>query len=136
MSQRLSQAVEGIQAAVERVDSGQGALGVLSRDEEVAADLKELTAHLRTISARLTEGEGTAGRLLTDDTLHQRLDSIADRLDRTLTSLDEGKGTAGRLLHDEELYRSISTAVEEVRSLVADVRKDPRKYLRVKVSLF
>jgi phospholipid/cholesterol/gamma-HCH transport system substrate-binding protein len=47
-----------------------------------------------------------------------------------------GQGTAGKLLHDAQLYENMSAAVTELRGLVSDIRKDPKKYLNVKVSLF
>ena len=48
----------------------------------------------------------------------------------------EGKGSAGALLKDKQLYDNLNSAASELRGLVADIRKDPQKYLRVKVSLF
>ncbi len=52
------------------------------------------------------------------------------------TDLNDGKGTAGALLKDQKLYDNLNAAASELRGLVADIRKDPQKYLRVKVSLF
>ena len=34
------------------------------------------------------------------------------------------------------LYENMSATVTELRQLVSDIRKDPKKYLNVKVSLF
>ena len=45
-------------------------------------------------------------------------------------------GTAGKLVHDPELYRNMNDTVKDVRQLIADIRSDPHKYLRVKMSLF
>ena len=53
-----------------------------------------------------------------------------------LAGLNDGKGTAGQLLHDRQLYDNLNGAVTELRGLLADIRKDPQKYLRVKVSIF
>jgi phospholipid/cholesterol/gamma-HCH transport system substrate-binding protein len=61
---------------------------------------------------------------------------VSGRLDRVLGGLERGEGTAGQLMHDPELYNNLTGALRDVRALVADVRKDPRKYLRVKLSLF
>ncbi len=48
----------------------------------------------------------------------------------------EGEGSAGQLLKDAELYKNLSASLKDLQSLIGDVRKDPGKYLRVKVSLF
>jgi phospholipid/cholesterol/gamma-HCH transport system substrate-binding protein len=61
---------------------------------------------------------------------------MANHVDAVMSGLDSGRGTAGRLLHDQQLYENMNTAVAELRGLLADVRKDPRKYLRVNVSIF
>jgi hypothetical protein len=34
------------------------------------------------------------------------------------------------------LYENMNGAVSELRALVGDVRKDPKKYLNVRVSIF
>ena len=50
--------------------------------------------------------------------------------------LDAGEGTAGQLLKDKQLYENMNGAVGDLRELVADIRKDPRKFLNIKVSVF
>ena len=117
-------------------ESGQGTLGVLTRDDQVARDLKEVTASLKEVASGLQKGQGTAGKLLSDDALYQKLDVVATRLDSVTAKLEKGDGTAGRLLQDAELYSNLNSAAREMRALMSDIRKDPQKYLRVKVSLF
>ena len=56
---------------------------------------------------------------------------------RALTAgLKNGEGTAGKLLNDKQLYDNMNGAVNELRGLLAEIRKDPKKYLNVKVSIF
>ena len=61
---------------------------------------------------------------------------MADRLDKVMASLQQGEGTAGQLLQDKQLYENMNGTMAEVRSLVAEIKKDPRRYLNVRVSLF
>ena len=42
-------------------------------------------------------------------------------------------GALGLLLNDPHLYRSSDSLVIELRALVADMKKNPRRYLNVKV---
>jgi phospholipid/cholesterol/gamma-HCH transport system substrate-binding protein len=88
------------------------------------------------VTGRLNRGEGTAGKLLTDDALYKRLDSVSARLDTVLQNLNDGQGTAGQLLHDKQLYENMNQTVTEMRALIAEIKKDPKKYLNVKVSIF
>ena len=120
----------------ERLSAGEGSLGKLIKDDQLAQTLTDTTRNFQTLSARLNRGEGTAGKLLTDDTLYKRLTEVAERFEKVATQLSEGQGSAGRLLTDRELYDNLNQAVGDVRSLIADVRKDPRKYLSVRFSIF
>jgi phospholipid/cholesterol/gamma-HCH transport system substrate-binding protein len=73
---------------------------------------------------------------MTDASLFNRLNSMSDRLDQLVNRLNAGEGTAGQLLKDKQLYENMNAAVKDLRTLLAHVEKDPRKYLNVKVSLF
>ncbi len=136
MAESLSASARGLQAVVSRVEEGQGALGALSKDQELADQLKGVAANLNDLTSRLRRGEGTVGKLFHDDALFRRVDNVSKRLDSLLDRLEKGQGTVGRLLQDPELYENLNATLKEARRLVEDVRKDPRKYLRLKVSLF
>lgn len=136
MARRMSESVRSLHSVVSRIDEGKGPLGALSRDEAMAGELRAVTSSLEEITRGLRAGEGTMGRLLTDDTLHQRLDTLTARLDRVMAKLEGTDGTGGRLLNDPALYDNMNAAARDLRGLIADMRRDPGKYLRVKLSLF
>jgi len=136
MSRQLASSVKGIETIVARVEEGKGPLGALSRDEQLVADLKSLTANLSEVAGKLHRGEGSAGKLLSDDALFQRLDSVTQRLDTLIARVEQGEGSAGRFIRDPEFYNNLNGAATDMRRLISDIRKDPQKYLRVKVSLF
>jgi len=50
--------------------------------------------------------------------------------------LNSGDGTIGRLLKDKQLYENMNGAINDFRSLLAAIQKDPRKYLNIRVSIF
>lgn len=135
-ARELETSLTNVTALTQRLNAGQGSLGRLLKDEQFAQTLTETTRNFETVSARLNKGEGTAGKLLTDDALYLRLNAVIDRFDRVATQLSEGPGSASRLLNDRQLYDNMNQAVGDLRGLIADVRKDPRKYLSVKVSIF
>jgi phospholipid/cholesterol/gamma-HCH transport system substrate-binding protein len=132
----LKTSLENLQAMTEKINSGQGALGRFLHDESMGRSMSGAAANVEQITGRLTRGEGTAGKLLTDQQLYDRLNAMAARVDQVVAGLDAGRGTAGRLLHDQQLYENMNRAVLELRDLLAEVRKDPKKYLRVNVSIF
>ena len=119
-----------------RINSGQGALGRFLNDEAMARSLSGTMTNLETTTSRLNKGEGTMGKLLTDKELYDRLNQMTGRIDDVVRGLNSGEGTAGQLLRDKQLYDNMNRAVTELKDLIADIRKDPKKFLRVSVSIF
>ena len=60
---------------------------------------------------------------------------MSDRLDKVVAALQQGEGTAGQLLQDKQLYENMNGTMAELRDLVAAIRKDPQRFLNVRVSL-
>jgi phospholipid/cholesterol/gamma-HCH transport system substrate-binding protein len=84
----------------------------------------------------LNRNDNTMGRLLTERELYDKLTALTTRLDAITNGLEQGEGSAGRLLKDKELYDHMNAAASELRQLIGDIRKDPKKYLNVRVSIF
>jgi len=132
----LKASLENLQAMTARINSGQGALGRFLNDEALGRSLSGTVTNLEQTTARLNRGEGTLGKLMTDQQLYDRLSSMTTRVDQVVEGLESGRGTAGLLLRDQQLYENMNRAVTELRDLLSDIRKDPKKYLRVSVSIF
>jgi phospholipid/cholesterol/gamma-HCH transport system substrate-binding protein len=139
----LETSLKSVEEMTRRLNAGEGSLGKLMTDDafsrtltEATSNLKELTGTLNQVSGRLDRGEGTAGKLLTDPALFNRLNSTSERFDQLVARLNDGQGTIGQLLKDRQLYENMNGAVSELRALVAEIRKDPKKYLNMKISIF
>jgi phospholipid/cholesterol/gamma-HCH transport system substrate-binding protein len=132
----MSAAVRDLNAMTSRIRSGEGSLGRFLNDPALANSLTTTTQNIEGVTGRLNRGEGTAGKLLNETVLYDRLNSTVQRLDTLTTSLNAGEGTMGQLLKDRQLYENMNGTVLELREFLAEVRKDPRKYLNVKVSIF
>ncbi len=132
----LESALTNLNALTTALRSGEGSLGRLMNDPAFATSLTATTQNLEGISERLSRGDGTIGKLLTDEALYTRLDQMTGRLDALVERLNSGQGTAGQLLQDAQLYENMNQAAAELRGLVGDIRRDPKKYLNVKVSIF
>ena len=135
-ARNLERALANLETVTNNVARGQGTLGTLVNDDALAKSLTATTENLRAVTAGLRSGEGTAGKLFTDAALYNRLDSVVQRLDALVTNLNKGEGTAGKLLNDKQLYDNMNGAVTELRGLLTEIKKDPKKYLNVKVSIF
>jgi phospholipid/cholesterol/gamma-HCH transport system substrate-binding protein len=134
--EQLAASLKNLQEMTTRINKGEGSLGHLLNDDAFGKSLTSTTKNLDDITGRLNRGEGSAGKLLTDDALYKRLDTLSARLDDLTKRLTEGNGTAAQLINDRQLYDNLNKAVGEMTGLLGDIRKDPQKYLRVKVSIF
>ena len=133
---RFNAALADIQETTKRINAGEGSLGRLLKDEQLARSLTSASANFDQVSARLNRNDNTVGRLLTERELYDKFNSLTARIDSLTESLQKGEGSAGQLLKDKQLYENMNTAASELRQLIADIRKDPRKYLNVRVSIF
>jgi len=61
------------------------------------------------------------------------LDSTNTALRKALAQLQNGNGTVGKLLTDSLLYSDIRHLVAQTDSLMADFKKNPRKYINLKI---
>ncbi len=136
MYNELEASLANLNSITSSLRKGEGSLGQLMNDPTFAKNLNQTTSNLETMTAKLNRGEGPAGKLLNDDALYKRIDGMTARLDTVLQQLNDGQGTAGQLLHDKQLYENMNQAMAEVKGLIAEIKKDPKKYLNVKVSIW
>ena len=132
----LEASLRNVEELTRRINAGDGSIGKLLKDETFSRSLLASTENIRLLTEKINRGEGTVGKMVTDDVLFKRMDSLTRRLDDLVTKLNDGQGTVGQLLKDRQLYENMNKTVTEMQALLADIRKDPKKYLNVKVSIF
>ena len=130
------QSLANLRAITGRINSGEGSLGALLNDDALAKSLTSTSANVEQITGRLNRGEGTLGKALTDDQLWKRMDALTASFEKLAAGLQAGEGSAGKLLKNDELYENMNKAVAEFAAFLAEVKKDPKKYLNVRVSIF
>jgi len=132
----LEASLRNIETMTRQLNAGEGSLGKLLRDDAFSNSLSSATANMRELTDKLNRGEGTAGKLMTDPTLFNRLNSLSNRIDELVTRLNDGQGTVGQLLKDRQLYENMNKVTTDLSSLVNAIKKDPKKYLNIKMSIF
>ena len=133
---RMQAAVQRVETVLADVQQGQGTAGRLLRDPALYEEARNAIAEFRKVAADLNAGKGTAGKLLKDEAAYRQIQSLLARLDTMFERMNAGQGTLGQLLVNPQLYESLSGATTELRSLVKDVRANPKKFLRIKLALF
>jgi phospholipid/cholesterol/gamma-HCH transport system substrate-binding protein len=132
----LEASLKNVADITQRINAGDGSVGKLLKDEAFADSLTAATGNLRQLTDKINRGDGTVGKLMTDAAVYNKINSVTSRLDDLVTKLNEGQGTAGQLLKDKQLYENMNGAVGDFRALITEIKKDPKKYLNVKVSIF
>jgi len=67
------------------------------------------------------------------DRLVMGLDSTAALSHAVIAQLNSRDGTAGRLLHEKKLYDHLLKSSQNLDSLIADIRENPGKYLKISI---
>jgi phospholipid/cholesterol/gamma-HCH transport system substrate-binding protein len=160
----LNKTVAQLEAISGDIKAGRGSAGKFINDEALYVQTRDAVAELRKsaekissiaddvklITVDITNGKGSAGKLFRDDKLYDDTrDAIAkfsdttSRLQDILIAAQAGKGTIGRLMTDESLYNNVNQTANNVATftgegtkLLYDFRQNPKKFLRIKLSLF
>ena len=135
-ARQIESSLKNLNAITTKINSGQGSLGQLMNDPALAKNLNDVTANFSSLSSRINKGEGTVGQLMNNDALYKRLDAVTTNLETLTAKLNKGEGTMGQLMNDKQLYDNLNKTMLEVQNLLVDIRKDPKKFLNVRMSIF
>ena len=61
------------------------------------------------------------------------LKQTTGKLDAIIAKVDGGNGSAAKLLNDPGVYNDVRQLLQRMDSLVADIKKNPKRYINVKV---
>ena len=61
------------------------------------------------------------------------IDSTNAQIAALLTQARTGNGTVGKLLSDSLLYTDVRKSVQQLDSLIADIKKNPKKYINLRI---
>lgn len=113
-----------------RLTSAQGTFGRMLEDPQLYDQLTTTLAQLDTVLVRVTSQEGSLGRMIADDSLYVSLVGITAGADSLVGLMTSGNGFAAQLLRDQQLYDQLNKLVTDLSAVVADMRRDPRRYFR------
>jgi phospholipid/cholesterol/gamma-HCH transport system substrate-binding protein len=73
----------------------------------------------------------TASANLAD--ISAQLKETSGKLDAVLAKVDSGPGSAAKLLNDPGAYNDVRALLQRMDSLLADIKKNPKRYINVKI---
>ena len=116
VGQRVRDIADRIAEITRAIDEGEGTIGKLVNDPEVADRLESLMT-------KLDEGEGSLGRLLSDAELYENLRQASADLAEATEALSEERGTLGKLIHGDEVYVELERAVRTLVGSLEEARE-------------
>lgn len=111
--------LSAVDRVVARVDQGEGLLGRLLADEQLARDASEVASRLASVARQIDEGEGVVGLALRDAGLAGDVRSAASTIASIASRADAGEGTLGKLLRDDSLAEEATGLVRDARGALA-----------------
>jgi phospholipid/cholesterol/gamma-HCH transport system substrate-binding protein len=119
----LSKASDAFLRNVARLDSatsGGEVQRIVKESALAATQVREASERLNKISQSFEKTEGS-------------LRSVMFRADSVLIKVDKGQGTLGMMVNDPGLYRHTDSVMVDIRALIADIKKNPRRYIKLSI---
>ena len=155
--ENLNRSVLQIESITSEIRAGRGTAGKIVYDDQLYIETRAAINEMRTAANKINlmiddvnAGKGTIGKLFTDDKLYGEASSSLERFNAAMTRVDSliadaqaGKGTIGKLVTDDSLFNNVNSTSTSINKfsdnasrLIDDFRQNPKKYLRIKLSLF
>ncbi len=123
-------------AVLEAVQDQKGTLGKLVYNSEFHDSAKSFLDNGNAMIKDVRAGKGTLGKLATDDSLYTQYRQVGENLASATAKMNSNETTIGKFFLDPKLYDNMAGLTGDMRLLMGDFRKDPKKFLHVKFSIF
>ncbi len=136
MYNRVDSVAGRVDNVLEAVQNQQGTLGKLVYDPGIHESATRLIDNSNALLGDVRAGKGTLGKLATDDSLFATYKQAGENLSTATAKMNSNENTIGKFFDDPKFYDNFAGLAGDMRLLVGDFRKDPKKFLHVKFSVF
>lgn len=130
MYDQMTSAMARANALFASLQNPNGTFGRMMNDPTLYNRLIAAVASLDSTLTAVNSSQGSFGRLLRDTTLYVNLVGIAQGADSLIAMLGNGEGMLGRMMNDQTLYDQLIKLTTDLSAVLADVRRDPRRYTK------
>ena len=120
---------------IDDIQHGKGSAGRFVSDPAVYDNFNRVATKANTLMDNINSDKGTLGRLINDPQLYNHLNETVDHLNTITARMEKGEGTLGLLSTDKTLYNNLSESAKSLREFLTEFRKDPKKYLTMRVKI-
>jgi phospholipid/cholesterol/gamma-HCH transport system substrate-binding protein len=126
----LTSTLSRTNAMLARVQNPNGTIGRLLDDPAMYTQITRMLASTDSLVRSVNSAQGTLGRMMRDTVLYSNLVRMSTGADSLLRMLTNGNGLASKLLTDQTLYDQLNKLVTDLNAVLADVRRDPARYMK------
>jgi phospholipid/cholesterol/gamma-HCH transport system substrate-binding protein len=132
----LIQTIENLRSISQRIDTlleqNKGRLDQTLGDlSKTSTELKQMvTTNKDKLQQTVDNFSSASGKL---DNITTTLDTLSIFLKSITSKVENGEGSLGQLLNDTTLYDQIKKTTQNVDSLIVDIKKNPKKYLKISI---
>jgi phospholipid/cholesterol/gamma-HCH transport system substrate-binding protein len=119
----LAQGMTNFQRTVARLDSATSAGEV----ERIIGETQQAAINLRQVSERL------GAMTMSLERSEASLRGAVGKADTILGRIERGEGSLGLMLNNPSLYNNSDSLVIDLRSLIADFRRNPKRYINLSI---
>ncbi len=121
---------------MDEVQHGNGSLARFISDPSAYNNLNRLMTSGNALIDGINQGHGALGKLVKDEQMYDRMNSALAHIDTISARIEQGQGTLGKLSADASLFNSLNDSAQSLKEFLTELRKDPKKYLTVKMHIF
>jgi phospholipid/cholesterol/gamma-HCH transport system substrate-binding protein len=130
MYDQLTSAMTRANALFAGLQNPNGTFGRILNDPTLYVRLTSAVATLDSTLIAVNSSDGSLGRLLRDTTLYANLTGITQGADSLMRMMASDDGLVMKLLADQSLYDRLNKLTTDLSSMLADVRRDPKRYTK------
>jgi len=116
---------------MQKLSSDRGSAGRLMRDQELRRRMSHTMAAGDSLRTLLASRMDEVGRFRRDSSLGRSVQSLRDDVAVLRALSTSPDGTVGRITKDSALVRGLDSLFIELNALMADLKKNPTRYVRV-----
>ena len=133
---KLMTATDRLNRLLDQAEHGNGTVAKVMNDPSLYNRLNDVATKADNLITDISSGKGTLGHLAKDEQLYDRINQTADHLNVISARMANGEGSLGMLSADGKLYNNLTASSESLKEFLADFRKNPKKYLSIKLHIF
>lgn len=133
---KADSAVSKLDDTMTAIHDQKGTVGKLIYDPSAYNNINGLAEKGNALLGDVRAGKGTLGKLATDDALYANLRDTSANLRDATAKLNSNQGSIGKFFNDPAFYDNMTGLAGDLRLMIADFRRNPKKYLHIKLGVF